>query len=193
MLYADLGTDKISIAKYKAGKVPALTPEEGDVEKVKPGSGPRIFDFSPDGKFLYLINEMGATINIYAYDKGKVKLVDNVNMSPANFTGTNAAADIHLSPNGKFLYATNRGTANELLVYSVDQVSGKLTYVYRYATAPEPRNFVIEPGGNFLILAAQKNNTVHIFKIDQQKGTLSPFNNNINIPTPTVLKLVSAE
>nr|WP_294792536.1 lactonase family protein [uncultured Mucilaginibacter sp.] len=193
VLYADLGTDKISIARYKGGKVPALTPEDVPVEKVKPGSGPRIFDFSPDGKFLYLINEMGATVNCYAYNKGKVTFVDSVALALPGFTGRSSAADVHVSPDGKFLYATNRGTANELLVYAVDQVSGKLTYVTRYPTGKEPRNFVIEPGGNFLLLAAQQSNIVQIYKIENKIGILTPLNNPISIPSPTVLKLVSAE
>jgi 6-phosphogluconolactonase len=191
-LYADLGTDKISIAKYKAGKIPAISPEDVVVEKVKPGSGPRHMEFSPNGKFLYLVNELGGTINAYSYNKGKLIFIDSLNMSPAGFTG-NAGADIHLTPNGKFLYASNRGTANELLVYTVDITTGKLTYVTRYPTGAEPRNFVIEPGGRFLILAAQKGNTIQIYKIDQSNGTLVVLNNPISIPAPTVLKLVSAE
>lgn len=193
VLYADLGTDKVSIAKYKAGKVPALTPEDVAFEKVKPGSGPRHMDFSPDGKFLYLVNEMGATVNCYAYNKGKITFVDGVALASPGFTGQSSAADIHISPDGRFLYATNRGTANELVVYAVDLVSGKLTYVTRYPTGKEPRNFVIEPAGNFLLLAAQQSNTVQIYKIEKKSGVLFALNNTINIPSPTVLKLVSAE
>jgi len=191
-LYADLGTDKVSIAKYKANKVPPISPEDVVVEKVKPGSGPRHMEFSSNGKFMYLVNELGGTINAFSYNKGKLTLVDSLNMSAPGFTG-NAGADIHLTPDGKFLYASNRGTANELLAYAVDAVSGKLTYLQRYPTPTEPRNFVIEPGGRFLILAAQKGNLVQIYKIDKGNGALALMNNPISIPTPTVLKLVSAE
>jgi 6-phosphogluconolactonase len=192
-LYADLGTDKVSIAKYKGGKVPALTPEDIAFEKVKPGSGPRHMDFSADGKFLYLVNEMGATVNCYAYNKGKLTFVDSVGLASPGFTGRSSAADIHISPDGRFLYATNRGTANELVVYAVNQVSGKLTYVIRYPTGKEPRNFVIEPGGNFLLLAAQQDNIVKIYKIEKPTGALTMLNTSISIPSPAVLKLVSAE
>lgn len=190
---ADLGADKVSIAKYKANKVPAINTEDVVVEKVKPGDGPRHMEFSPDGKFLYLINELGATINIYAYNKGKLTAAGSVAMSPPGFTGKNGAADIHVSPDGKFLYASNRGTANELLVYAIDEASGKLTYVTRYPTGAEPRNFVIEPGGKFLILAAQKGNIVQIYRRDMKSGMLTPQNNPVSITSPTVLKLVSAE
>jgi 6-phosphogluconolactonase len=193
VLYADLGTDRLFISRYKAGKVPALTPEEVPFEKVEPGDGPRHMEFSPNGKFVYLVTEMGATINAYAYDKGKLMPVDHVNMSLPGFTGKNGAADIHSSPDGLFLYATNRGTANELLVYAVDELTGKLSYVIRYPTGTEPRNFLIEPGGKFLILAAQKSNIVQIYSRDVKTGMLVPFNTTINVPSPTVLKLVSAE
>lgn len=192
-LYADLGTDKISIAKYKDNKVPAIATEDVAIENVKPGDGPRHMEFSPDGKFLYLVNELGGTINAYSYNKGKLTFIESLNMSPPAFTGTNAGADIHITPGGKFLYASNRGTANELLVYAVDQVSGKLTYATRYPTAAEPRNFVIEPGGRFLLLAAQKGNIVQIYSMNQQNGSLTPLNNPISITGPTVLKLVAAE
>ncbi len=193
VLYADLGTDKVSIARYKAGKVPALTPGDVAFEKVKPGSGPRHMDFSPDGKFLYLVNEMAATVNSYAYEKGKITFIDSVGLASPGFTGRSSAADIHVSPDGRFLYATNRGTANEIVVYAVDQASGKLKYLTRYPTGKEPRNFVIEPGGHYLLLAAQQSNTVQIYRIDKQTGILIEMNNPISIPTPTVLKLVSAE
>ena len=193
VLYADLGTDKVSVAKYKAGKVPALTPEDVAFEKIKPGSGPRHMDFSTDGKFLYLVNEMGATVNSYAYNKGKITFIDSVGLASPGFTGRSSAADIHVSPDGRFLYATNRGTANELVVFGIDQASGKLHYITRYPTGKEPRNFVIEPGGNFLLLAAQQDNTVNIYRIDKLTGLLVMLNISINIPSPTVLKLVSAE
>jgi 6-phosphogluconolactonase len=193
VLYADLGTDKVSIAKYKAGKVPALTPEDVAFEKVKPGSGPRHMDFSPDGKFLYLVNEMGATVNCYAYNKDRITFIDSVGLASPGFTGRSSAADVHVSPDGRFLYATNRGTANELVVYAVNQISGKLTYVTRYPAGKEPRNFVIEPGGNYLLLAAQQDNIVKIYKIERPSGVLTLLNTSINIPSPTVLKLVSAE
>ena len=193
VLYADLGTDKVSVAKYKAGKVPALTPEDVAFEKIKPGSGPRHMDFSTDGKFLYLVNEMGATVNSYAYNKGKITFIDSVGLASPGFTGRSSAADIHVSPDGRFLYATNRGTANELVVFGIDQASGKLHYITRYPTGKEPRNFVIEPGGNFLLLAAQQDNTVNIYRIDKLTGLLVMLNVSINIPSPTVLKLVSAE
>ncbi|MGY3214196.1 lactonase family protein [Mucilaginibacter sp. HD30] len=193
VLYADLGTDKLYIAKYKAGKIPPLVPEEIAFEKVKPGSGPRHMDFSTDGKFLYLVNEMAATVNQYAYNKGKVTFIESLDLASPGFTGRNGAADIHVSPDGRFLYATNRGTANELVVFGIDQASGKLHYLTRYPTGKEPRNFVIEPGGNFLLLAAQKDNIVNIYRIDKLTGLLVMLNMSINIPSPTVLKLVSAE
>ncbi|PJJ80525.1 lactonase family protein [Mucilaginibacter auburnensis] len=193
LLYADLGTDKVYINKYKAGKTPALIPESTPFEQVNPGDGPRHMEFSADGKFLYLVNEMGAAVNSFAFADGKLKFIDSVSMVPPGFTGEKAGADIHLSPDGNYLYATNRGALNELLVYATDKVTGKLRFLTRYHTGQGPRNFTVEPGGNFLILAAQKSNEVSIYKFDKKTGVLIPLNNTISVSSPSVVKLVSAE
>lgn len=193
LIYADLGTDKLYINKYKSGKIPPLTPADVATEQVKPGNGPRHMDFSADGKFLYLVSEMGAAVNAYTYDKGKLAFLDSASLAAPGFTGRNSAADIHLSPDGRFLYATNRGTANELIVFTVDRLSGKIKYLTRYPTGQEPRNFVIEPGGRFLLLANQNSNNIQVYKIEKATGYLTPFNTTIAIQAPTCLKLVSAE
>lgn len=193
VIHADLGTDKLYISKYKAGKNPPLTPVDEPFLQVKPGNGPRHMEFAPNRKFLYLVQEMSAVINVYAYNKGKLTFVDSAAMSPPWFTGRNGAADIHVSPDGRFLYATNRGTANELLVYAIDELSGKLQYVTRYPTGDTPRNFVIEPGGRFLLVANQKSNNIKIYQIDKKTGILAPLNISIPIQAPACLKLVSAE
>jgi 6-phosphogluconolactonase len=191
LLYTDLGTDKIHIYRYKAGKVPPLT--DGTVVNTIAGNGPRHLIFSNDGKFLYNIQEMGAAITAYKYDNGKITPFQTVNMSPEDFKGVNGAADIHISPDGKFLYATNRGTASELLVYAVNQQSGELTYVDRYKTGKEPRNFIIDPTGSFLLVANQGSNSVIVFHIDKSTGKLAQTTTNFEIGAPVCLKLVPAE
>jgi 6-phosphogluconolactonase len=193
VFYADLGTDKVYINKYKANKVPPLTPADVPTESVKAGNGPRHMDFSKDGKYLYLIQEMSADINVYAYKNGKITFIQSVNMMPAGFTGRNGAADIHVSPDGLFIYGTNRGTANELLVYSINQQDGKLTYVDRYATGKEPRNFAITPTGSWLLVASQNSNNITVFKVDRTTGKLTPNGTTIDIGAPSCLKLVPVE
>jgi 6-phosphogluconolactonase len=191
LLYTDLGTDKINIYRYKAGKTPPLA--NGTSVNAIAGNGPRHLVFSNDGKYLYNIQEMGAAITAYKYDDGKINAFQTVNMAPEGFTGTNGAADIHISPDGMFLYGTNRGTASELLVYSINQQNGELTYVDRYKTGKEPRNFIIDPTGGYLLLASQNSNSVVIFKIDKATGKLTQTPSTIEISAPVCLKLVPVE
>ena len=191
LLYTDLGTDKIHIYRYKSGKVPPLT--DGMEVNTIAGNGPRHLIFSNDGKFLYNIQELGAAITAYKYNNGKITPFQTVNMAPEGFTGVNGAADIHVSPDGKFLYGTNRGTASELLVYSINQQTGELTYVDRYKTGKEPRNFIIDPTGNFLLVASQGSNNIVIFKVDKSTGKLTQTTSTIEIAMPVCLKLVPVE
>jgi 6-phosphogluconolactonase len=193
LLYTDLGTDKINIYQYKASKNPPLTQAPESFVNAIPGNGPRHLVFSNNGKYLYNIQEMGGAITAYTYDDGKLKAFQTVKMAADGFTGRNAGADIHISPDGLFLYGTNRGTANELLAYSINQQNGELTHVARYPTGKEPRNFTIEPGGNFLLLASQNSNSVAIFKIDKATGKLTQDPATITIAAPVCLKLVPVE
>lgn len=193
LFFTDLGLDKINIFRYKAGKDQPLTPADGSPVSTIPGGGPRHLAFSNDGKFLYNIQEMAAAITAYQYKKGKITPFQTVNMAPEGFTGNNGAADIHVSPDGLFLYGTNRGTANELLVYSINQQTGELTYVARYPTGKEPRNFTIEPNGNFLLLASQNSNTIAIYKVDKATGKLTINTTISDVMAPACLKLVPVE
>jgi len=193
LLASDLGTDKINVFRYRASRVPPLTPATPAFTSTAGGAGPRHSDFSPNGKFLYNIQEMTATITAFSYDDGKLKELQTVKMMPDDFKGVNGAADIHVSPDGLFLYATNRGTANELLVYAIDPVSGKLTYVSRNKTDGEnPRNFVIDPTGNFIVVGTKTR--VNVFNINKATGKLTQnHNNTLLIDSAVCLKMVPVE
>lgn len=193
LLFTDLGTDKINVYKFDGSKKEPLTPADEPVINAIPGNGPRHIDFSKDGKFMYNIQEMGGAITAYTYNNGKFKAFQTVTITPEGFTGTVGASDVHVSPDGKFLYATNRGTVLELLVYAINQQTGELTYVDRYKTGKEPRNFIIEPAGNFLLLASQLSNIINIYKIDKTTGKLTIQPQTIEVGQPTCLKLVPVE
>ena len=195
LFYTDLGTDKLNIYKYKASKTPPLTPEEPSSVSVTPGNGPRHMEFSADGKFLYLIQEMSATVNVYSVDGGKLKQLQTIPMNEASFAGKSGAADIHLSPNGQYLYASNRGDADEIVQYIVNPVTGMLTFLERTRTmGKSPRNFVIDPTGKFLVVANQNTNSINVLSIDQKTGRLYPTRNNIkDISMPVCLKMVQVE
>jgi 6-phosphogluconolactonase len=193
LFVADLGTDKLNIYRYKASKVPALTPETPAFVSAKPGSGPRHMDFSADGKFLYLVQELTATITAYGVDGAKLTELQTVPMVNETYKGKVSAADIHIAPNGKYLYASNREDANEIVVYAISPLDGKLTLIERARVGKSPRNFIIDPTGKFLLVASQKDNSVQVFTIDQKTGRLYPTRSIINIDMPVCLKLVPVE
>jgi 6-phosphogluconolactonase len=194
LLYADLGTDKLNIYRYHASKIPALTPVTPSFVDVKPGNGPRHMTFSADGKYLYLVQEMGATITAYSFDDGKMKPLQSVSMVPDDFKGKVGAADIHISPDGRFLYASNRGDADELVQYAINPQNGQLTFIERYRTmGKSPRNFVIDPTGNYILIANQNSDNVCVFKVDKTSGKLSPMRTQISISMPVCLKMVPVE
>lgn len=194
LFVADLGTDKINIYRYRDSKVPALTPEAPAFVSAKAGSGPRHMDFSPDGKFLYVVQELVAAVTVYSVDGAKLTEIQTIPMVDESFKGKVGAADIHVSPNGKFLYASNRGEGDEIVTYEISPVSGQLRFIDRFRTLGKtPRNFIIDPTGKFLIAGNQNSNTVNVFALDQKSGRISPTRNSINIDMPACLKLVPVE
>lgn len=194
VLYTDLGTDKVNIYRYKSSQAQPLTPASPASISVTAGDGPRHIDFSANRKFMYVITEMGANVFTYEYNGGNPKMLQKVPMMADGSTKEPGGADIHVSPDGLFLYATNRGNVNEIVVYAINQESGLLTFIERRNTGGDhPRNFVIEPNGNFLLIANQKSNNIIVFKINRTTGKLTPTNNKIEIDSPSCLKFTAAK
>jgi 6-phosphogluconolactonase len=120
-------------------------------------------------------------------------VLQETNIVPADFDGESGAADIHLTPDGKFLYATNRGTANSITRFAV-QSNGKLVKKSTIPTAGKgPRNFAIDPSGNFLLVAHQYTNNVVIFKINKETGALTDTKKRIELGAPVCLVFTPAE
>ena len=142
--------------------------------QAKQGAGPRHFRFSPDGRFLYLINELDGTINAYRYEaaNGALSEMQSISLLPPGVAGRVASADIHLTPDGRFLYGSERVT-NTLAAFRVDATSGMLTLIGSVPSEDSPREFVIDPEGKFLLCAGQKSNRVAVYAIDQGSGALS--------------------
>jgi 6-phosphogluconolactonase len=140
---------------------------------------------------MYNIQEMHATITTYAYHDGELKLLQTVKMMPDDFRGTNGAADIHVSPDGKYLYATNRGSVNEILAYAINPQTGMLTFVDRYKTGENPRNFTIDPTGNFILVGSKY--SINVFKVDKASGKLTITGRAMKIDSPVCLKMVPVE
>ena len=181
----DLGTDKVTVYMYipndnKSILVPF------DTLTVKLGSGPRHAAFSEDGKRLYLVHEIDGTVSVIEMKKGKLKLVQETSVIRSKGIVARAA-DIHLSPDEKFLYVTNRGTANDITCFSVEK-GGKLTYVEQISTKGDgPRNFAITPDGQYIFIAHQFTDNITLFKRDFNTGKLTDTGQQIKVGAPVCL------
>ena len=189
-LVPDLGLDKILIFKinFEKGELETNSFPYGTVE---PGSGPRHLDFHPTGKFVYVLNEISATITAFSYDQNtaEMKEIETVSTLPKNFS-TQSCADIHISKDGKFVYASNRGH-DSIVIFKINQNNGKMEYVAHESTIGNiPRNFGIDPNGNFIIAANQDSSDIYSFKVDKELGLLSPTGFSINIPYPVCIKFL---
>jgi 6-phosphogluconolactonase len=194
LLYSDLGTDRVNIYRYKSSQAQPLTPADPAFLSVAPGDGPRHIDFSPNRKQMYVITEMGGNVYAYDYNNGKPKQIQSITMLPDGYNKQVGGADIHVSPDGLFLYTTNRGDANEIITYAINQETGMLTFIDRQSTrGNHPRNFVIDPTGNYLLVANQKSNSIVIFKVNRTTGKLTYLSTNSDINSPSCLKFTSAE
>ncbi len=183
---ADLGLDKLLVYNFDPATA-TLTPNDPPFGVVKPGTGPRHFVFSPNGRRVYVINEMQSTITAFDYDPqlGSLSEFQTVSSLPNNFTGTNTAAEIAIHPNGRFLYGSNRGD-NSIAVYAIDDATGKLTLIGHQSTLGKtPRMFAIDPTGNFLLAANQDSNTIVVFRIDPTTGRLNPTGQSIAVSMPS--------
>ena len=182
---ADLGTDKLNILAIDP-KTSTVTPAATPYVTVKPGSGPRHMAFHPNGKYAYLVEEMISSVAIFARDAktGALTLIeDNVKTLPADFTGKNTSADIHIDPSGRFLYQSNRG-ANMLAIFAIGK-DGRLTKVGDQPTEGKtPRNFLIDPKGDFVFVAHQDSDNVTIFRRDKKTGKLTYTGQSVSVPAP---------
>ena len=184
----DLGIDKVMIytfdntkgvLKYKAAAAST------------PGNGPRHMAFSANNKFAYLVEEMGGTVVCYSISNGNLQLQQRISALPADFKGALGSADIHISPDGKFLYCSNRGDANTISIFSINAANGKLKLIGDQSTMGKtPRNFNFDPSGNFLLVANQNTDDIVILKIDKKTGMLTDTGKRISVGSPVCLKWI---
>lgn len=189
----DLGTDKVNIYRYDPSAEKPLTRAAQPFASVHAGGGPRHFTFHPNGKHAYLVLEMEGAVVGFDYKDGMLTEKQRITMLAPGFNGRVGAADIHVSPDGKFLYASNRGDANEIVIYAIDK-NGKLTYAGRQSSLINtPRNFAIDPTGNFLLVGNQNSDDIVIFKRDKKTGLLTDSGKRIQVDKPVCLKFVATE
>jgi 6-phosphogluconolactonase len=174
VLHTSLGGDVVYQQKFDA-KTGKLTPNDPPTVSVKAKAGPRHFVFSPNKKFVYLLNELDASIYVFPWDAktGTLKKETQVTTAlPSGFTGKPWAADIHLTPDGKFLYASER-TTSTLAAFKVDAKTGALTVIDSFATEKQPRAFNIDPTGRTLLAVGELSNSLTSYAIDKKSGKLA--------------------
>ena len=191
VLYAsDLGLDKIMLYQPNrtSGKVsPAPTPYAAST----PGAGPRHFALHPSGQWAFSIEELSSTIASYQVDKstGALSPVDRVTTLPEGASvENNSTADIHVSPDGKFVYGSNRGH-DSLVIYAIDAATGKLTYVGNEPTqGAHPRNFCMDNQGEFVWVANRDTDNVVVLRRDAASGKLTYTGNQVKVPAAVCIQ-----
>lgn len=183
----DLGIDKVMIYAFDAatGK---LKPARQSFAASAAGSGPRHISFHPSNRYAYVIEELSGSIVTYKYKNGKLKMKQRISSMPAGDSSSAASADIHVSQDGRFLYASNRAAANNIGIFSIDPANGKLKCIAHQSTLGRtPRNFSLDPSGYYLLAANQNSDEIVVFKRDMQTGLLTDTGNRIEVGKPVCL------
>ena len=201
VVVSDLGLDQVLIFHFDE-KTGMLSPPGPPSVTVYPGGGPRHFTFDPSGKFGYQLSEMSGIVDVFSWEgtKGRITTVQRVHTVPHDFFGGNHSAEIEIHPKGKFLYESNRRTQGENMrgpdtigVFAINQKNGTLTRVEEVLSGGVmPRNFALDPTGNYLLAANQLSNNIVVFKIDSGSGRLTKTGNEIQVDTPVCIKFVPA-
>lgn len=186
---ADLGLDRVWLfnPNPNTGKI---TPHAQGYVPLAAGAGPRHTEWSADGQFLYVINELNSTVNVLSYDGGADRFTNAQTIAtlPEGWTGKNACADIHLHPNGNFLYGSNRGH-NSIVAYAVNKTTGMLQLIGHQPTEGDfPRNFAIGPAGKFLYVANQNSSNITLHRINEKSGKLKSLGQSFDVATPVCIE-----
>lgn len=192
LLANDLGTDRLYLFPInqvtERGNGASLLNESKRVDiPLEPGSGPRHICFHPDKPFAYLINELSGKVTAFSYAEGQMAITQYIE---ADTVGARGSADIHVSPDGRFLYASNRLKADGVAIFSIDSLNGSLTKVGYQLTGRHPRNFAISPNGKYLLVASRDDNVIQIFRRDASTGLLKDTGKEIRTSRPVCLKFL---
>lgn len=187
----DLGIDKVMVYPFNASASTPIDESAGFAAEVSPGAGPRHISFHPNRKWIYLMEEMSGNVSAFEFSNGQMKNIQTVSAHPDDYTDTKGSADIHVSSDGKFLYASNRAASNTIAIFSIDPSTGKLTTKgFQSTLGNTPRNFALDPTNNYLLVANQQSNNIVVFKRDKKTGLLSETGTIIDVPSPVCLKFL---
>jgi 6-phosphogluconolactonase len=185
VLVADLGLDKLFVYKFNV-KDGSLTPNDPPFATSAPGSGARHVEFHPNGRWVYLITEMGSTIMLFDWDSktGALTEMQTISTLPKDFHGVNMCAEVRVHPSGRFVYASNRGR-DSIALFLVDPRTGRLTWVEDVPSGGKmPRNFDMDPSAHWLLVTNHDSDNAMVFRIDQQTGKLTPNGDPVEVSSP---------
>ncbi len=185
----DLGADKIRAYQFDSENNKPLQPAENPFVKTTPGSGPRHFTFHPNGKFAYCIEEMGGAVSVYSYENGNLSNLQRINTHSEKYKDNFESSDIHISPDGKFLYASNRGDENNIAIFSIQNDGTLKTIGYQSIKGKHPRVFGLDPNGKFLIATNAQSGTVVVFKRNSETGLLKKVGKKIKIKSVSCVQI----
>lgn len=192
----DLGADKIYGYRYTVdGSRGLISPTDTRYTPVKPGSGPRHMVFGADGRFAYVTSELNASVEVFGYHDGKLTPVQTLPMSAPGFKGKVGGGAIHVSPDGRFVYASNRGDRQRHrdLRGEPGRRPAQGTVGRQSSLGKTPREFLIDPSGKWLIVGNQDSDTFYVFSRDVESGQLGPNPQKVAVGSPVDFKLVPVE
>jgi 6-phosphogluconolactonase len=192
-IVCDLGLDRVYIYRFDA-RTGALAPNDPPFVAVTPGTGARHPVFHPNGRWVYVVSEMGSTVFAFDWDggQGTLRQFQAVSALPAGFKGVSVSAEIAVHPNGKFLYVSNRGD-DSIALFAIDGASGRLTPIGRVPTEGQtPRNFAFDPSGRWIIATNHGSNNAVVFRVDGTTGGLTPVGRPVPVPYPFCERFLAA-
>ncbi|ANE51962.1 lactonase family protein [Flavisolibacter tropicus] len=185
----DLGADKIRCYQFDSTQTAPLKAIEKPFVQAVLGSGPRHFTFHPNGKFAYCIEEMGGAVSVYKYDKGRLDSIQRIDTHNDKYKEGFESSDVHISPDGRFLYATNRGKENNIAIFAIAK-NGKLKNIgYQPTLGEHPRTFAIDPSSQFLIVTNVVSESVTVFKRNGLTGLLSPTGQELKVKNVSCVQI----
>lgn len=186
VLAADLGLDQILVYRLDGATGRLVADVGAPPARAHPGAGPRHFAFSPDDRYVYVVNELDSTLTAFAYDaaRGALRALQTVPTLPDGFRGENSCAEVAVAPSGRFVYGSNRGH-DSIAIFAIDAATGRLTAAGHEATRGRtPRGFGIDPTGAWLLAANQASDTIVSFRLDPATGQLEATGQATETPSP---------
>ena len=190
VLAADLGLDQVLCYRLHPATA-ELSPNEPAFARTAPGAGPRHLTFHPGGGFVYVINELDNTVAAFSYDAeyGTLKELQVISTLPEGYDGESHTADLKMTPDGQFLYGTNRGH-DSIAIYRVSD-DGRLSLLeFTPSLGEGPQNLAITPGGELLLCANMPGDNVVVFRIDSETGQLSTVGEPVPVIKPACIKIL---